>query len=170
MPAPALSAEQLVLWNDTTARRWERLLTANPQALAIGCDVYGVTDVAGLVKHINVVELRYAQRISGIPETSFDEVNKDDLAESYGAHEQALALFRERLADPGYDWERLLEFNTLTLGRMRSTMQGIFIHAMLHSIRHYAQLATLVRQNGIKPDWPMDYLPMVAERLGPNAS
>jgi len=30
----------------------------------------------------------------------------------------------------------------------------------MHSIRHYAQLATLARQNGFKPDWPMDYLYM----------
>jgi uncharacterized damage-inducible protein DinB len=28
----------------------------------------------------------------------------------------------------------------------------------MHSIRHYAQLATLVRQHGFQPTWPMDYL------------
>jgi uncharacterized damage-inducible protein DinB len=49
---------------------------------------------------------------------------------------------------------------------MRASRKTIFFHAMLHSIRHYAQLATLVRQRGIKPDWPMDYLIMGAERIG----
>ncbi len=35
---------------------------------------------------------------------------------------------------------------------------------MTHGIRHYAQLATLVRQHGVTPDWPMDYLFMGARR------
>jgi hypothetical protein len=34
----------------------------------------------------------------------------------------------------------------------------------MHGIRHYAQLATLVRQHGVAPDWPMDYLFMGARR------
>jgi len=40
----------------------------------------------------------------------------------------------------------------------------VLFHALLHGIRHYAQLATLVRQHGIKPEWPMDYLFMGMER------
>jgi uncharacterized damage-inducible protein DinB len=36
---------------------------------------------------------------------------------------------------------------------------------MLHSIRHYGQLATLVRREGIKPNWAMDYLMMDMERV-----
>jgi hypothetical protein len=36
---------------------------------------------------------------------------------------------------------------------------------MLHGIRHYAQLATLVRQQGVKPDWQMDYLFVDMERV-----
>jgi hypothetical protein len=31
---------------------------------------------------------------------------------------------------------------------------------MLHSARHLTQLATLLRQHGIRPDRPMDYLVM----------
>jgi uncharacterized damage-inducible protein DinB len=40
-----------------------------------------------------------------------------------------------------------------------------FVHVLMHSIRHYAQLATLMRQHGIKPDWPGDYLFMQATAL-----
>jgi uncharacterized damage-inducible protein DinB len=36
---------------------------------------------------------------------------------------------------------------------------------VLHSIRHYAQLATLVRQHGYKPTLPGDYLFMGIERI-----
>jgi uncharacterized damage-inducible protein DinB len=38
-------------------------------------------------------------------------------------------------------------------------------HALLHSVRHYGQLATLARQHGVAPDWPMDYLFMDMERV-----
>jgi uncharacterized damage-inducible protein DinB len=48
------------------------------------------------------------------------------------------------------------------MGKLVSTRKTVFIHAMMHSIRHYAQLATILRQHGIKPDWPMDYLFMNA--------
>jgi uncharacterized damage-inducible protein DinB len=40
----------------------------------------------------------------------------------------------------------------------------VVFHAMLHGVRHYAQLATLVRQNRVKPDWQMDYLAMSMQR------
>lgn len=167
MSAPALSAEQMLAWNEQTSSRWHALLEQHPHALALHCDVMNTTDAAGLVHHINVVELRYAQRIAGVPETSFDEVGKD-LKSSYDAHHRAIKILRTLLDTPGFDWKQSLEFNTMTLGRIASHRDTVFIHAMLHSIRHYGQLATLVRQNGIKPGWPMDYLPMDATQLGPN--
>jgi len=36
---------------------------------------------------------------------------------------------------------------------------------MLHAVRHYAQLATLARHHGVKPDWPMDILMLDLERV-----
>lgn len=167
MSTPALSAEQLLAWNEQTSNRWRALLEQHPHALALHCDVMNTSDVAGLVHHIHVVELRYAQRVAGTPETSFDEVGKD-VESSFHAHHRAICIFRDLLATPDFDWEKPLEFNTMTLGRIASHRNTVFFHAMLHSIRHYAQLATVVRQNGIKPGWPMDYLPMDATLLGPN--
>jgi uncharacterized damage-inducible protein DinB len=54
---------------------------------------------------------------------------------------------------------------TRTMGRARAARKAVLFHAMLHAIRHYAQLATLVRRQGIKPNWAMDYLMMDMERL-----
>ena len=42
--------------------------------------------------------------------------------------------------------------------RCRATRRTILVHLAMHGIRHYAQLATIVRQQGVKPDWGMDYL------------
>jgi uncharacterized damage-inducible protein DinB len=50
------------------------------------------------------------------------------------------------------------------MGPARSNRKTILFHALLHGIRHYAQLATLVRQCGVQPGWHMDYLVMRMER------
>jgi uncharacterized damage-inducible protein DinB len=39
----------------------------------------------------------------------------------------------------------------------------IYFHLLTHSIRHYAQLATLLRHHEIASDWMMDYLGMGLE-------
>ena len=51
------------------------------------------------------------------------------------------------------------------MGLARASRKTVFFHAMMHSIRHYAQLATLVRQHGFKTSFPMDYLAMDIEKV-----
>jgi uncharacterized damage-inducible protein DinB len=75
---------------------------------------------------------------------------------------QAIAIFKQLLASD-IDWDASIEFNTRSMGPARSARKTILFHALLHSIRHYAQLATLARQLGVKPDLPMDYLLMDIE-------
>jgi uncharacterized damage-inducible protein DinB len=47
-------------------------------------------------------------------------------------------------------------------GRLPRT---ILLHALLHAMRHYAQLSTLVRQAGFATGFASDYLLMDAERV-----
>ena len=65
----------------------------------------------------------------------------------------------------GGDWDAKLQFQTLTMGLARATRKTVFFHALMHSVRHYAQLATLVRQHGFKTSFPMDYLAMGIEKV-----
>jgi hypothetical protein len=32
------------------------------------------------------------------------------------------------------------------------------LHSSTHHVRHWAQIATVVRMNGMKSDWPHDFL------------
>ena len=75
-----------------------------------------------------------------------------------------MEMLRGLVADPAYDWDEELEFKTRSIGVLRASRKTILIHALMHGIRHYAQLATLVRQHGVAPDWQMDYLLMGARR------
>ena len=139
------------------------MVEAHPEILDIPCDVVGVSTVGGLLQHIVAVELRYAERLAGLPATDYAAIPFDSIAAIDATHQRAVTLFREQLTRDG-DWDETIEFATRSLGDLRAARKTILFHALLHGIRHYAQLATIVRQHGIKPGWPMDYLFMGAER------
>jgi len=164
MPQPALTAEETLAWLETTSTNWRALLDAHPEVLAFPCDIIGVSTVAGLLQHIVAVELRYAEQLSGLPPTDYAAIPFDSAEAIYATHARAVALFRELLAS-NIDWDERIRYVTRTRGPARSSRKSILFHALLHSIRHYAQLATLVRQHGIRPAWPMDYLFMDMERI-----
>jgi uncharacterized damage-inducible protein DinB len=160
----ALTDVELMAWAERTATGWRDLIASAPQLLALLCDVMDTKTVAELLQHIVAVELRYAQRIAGLPETSYDEVGMASGEALYATHDRAMQLLQHSLDDTAIDWERKIDFLTRSAGTWRASRRTLFVHALMHSIRHYAQLATLVRQHGIKPGWPMDYLFMGAER------
>jgi uncharacterized damage-inducible protein DinB len=156
--APALNASELLHWNDLTARRWQKLLVEHPEALDLKCDIYGTENLRGVIRHLVAVELRYAQRLSGEPVTAYEEIPDGSTELLFSLHDSAIEKFGRLLTDDTIDWNEKLEFKTVSMGTLQATRRNILFHALLHGIRHYAQLATLVRQHGIKPDWPMDYL------------
>jgi len=159
-----VSAENLLAWNDSTAQRWRDFIIHNPAVLLLPCDIRNGKTVADALQHIVAVELRYAQRLAGLPESPYSEIPKDSINSLHNAHELALTLVRNLLANPNYDWSVELTCDTISLGRLRASRETILLHLTLHSIRHYAQLATLVRQQGFKTTWPMDYLFIGAQR------
>jgi uncharacterized damage-inducible protein DinB len=158
MTQPALKAIELLEWNDETAQHWKTLLAAHPEALDLACDVYGTEHVRGLLRHIFAVETRYAQRLSGEPVTPYEQIPDGSADLLFGLHDIAFASYRKLLADDSVDWDEKLEFTTVSAGTQSATRKKILLHAVLHGIRHYAQLATLVRKSGVKPDWAMDFL------------
>jgi hypothetical protein len=63
-------------------------------------------------------------------------------------------LSASELIATNINWKASIEFVTRTMGPARSVRKTVLFHALLHSIRHYAQLATLARQHGINPAGP----------------
>jgi uncharacterized damage-inducible protein DinB len=164
MPQPVLTAEETLAWLELTSTNWRALIEAHPEVLALPCDVMGVSTAGGLLQHIVSVELRFAERLTGLPASDYAAIPFDSAASIYATHARAAALFREQLAS-GVNWDERIEFATRSRGPVRSSRKTFLFHALLHGIRHYSQLATLVRQHGIAPAWPMDYLFMDVEGL-----
>lgn len=75
-----------------------------------------------------------------------------------------MALVRPLLDRDEQFWEADSEVRTRSAGVLRTTRRAVLAHLLTHSIRHYAQLATLSRQHGVPPDWPMDYILLRATR------
>ncbi|HWZ51380.1 MAG TPA: DinB family protein [Granulicella sp.] len=161
-PLTALTAEELIAWNDTTAERWFTFLAANPTLLATPCDIHDADTVGKFLQHIAAAELRHAERLAGAPISEYDSVPYATVNDLQATHNRTIALLRSLLTDPTIDWAGEMEFTTITAGRRRCSRRAILFHAMLHGIRHYAQLATLVRQAGFTPNIPGDYLLMAS--------
>jgi len=164
MTQPALTAHDLIAWLEKTTTEWRNLLTHNPELFTLPCDITGVQTVAQLLQHIVAVELRYAERLADQATTDYANIPYDSVEAIYATHDRALALLH-KLLDSEMDWDETIEFSTRTMGSGRSTRKTILFHLLLHGIRHYAQLSTLVRQHGVKLGWPMDYLFMDIERV-----
>ena len=164
MTNAVLTAEEILAWNDKTAQGWRQLLTTHPELLTQPCDIAGTKTIAELLQHIAAAQLRYAERLAGLPISDYATIPFDFVDSIYATHDRAAAIFRQ-LFTSDIDWSEPIDFTTRTMGTVRSNRKTILFHALLHGIRHYAQLASLVRQCGVKPDWQMDYLFMHAEWL-----
>jgi uncharacterized damage-inducible protein DinB len=154
----ALTGSELLAWVEQTSTGWRHLVDEHPEMLSLPCDVRETSTVAGLLQHIVAVELRYAQRLSEMKQSSYDEIGFSSGKELFATHDRAMALLNELLSRDEIRWEEKIEFATRSAGTLQATRRVVLVHLLMHSIRHYAQLATLVRQHGIVPNWQMDYL------------
>jgi uncharacterized damage-inducible protein DinB len=116
-------------------------------------------DVREFLLHIFAVELRYAERLLEHEVTPYEAHATGSVEELFAIGERARTLFRDyvvRATDE--DLAVVLEFPTRTAGVLRCSRRKMFAHAMLHGVRHWAQLATALRENGHGTDWAHDFL------------
>jgi uncharacterized damage-inducible protein DinB len=160
----SLTADELLQWNDITATKWRALLEKHPEALVVACDVRGSETVADLLQHIFAAELRYAQQLRAEPISDYADIPKSTIAELYRTHDLAMEKYRALIADSTYPWDEEILVTTRSAGDLIAPRRTIMHHGLLHAIRHYAQLATLLRHAGVVANWPMDYLFMNVRR------
>lgn len=158
----AITGTELLDWVEETSRGWKKLITAHPEILSFPCDIRETKNAAQLLQHIVAVELRYAERLNELPQTPYESIPYDSAEVIYTTHDRAMELLRPLLDRDDAFWEEVLEMKTRSAGTLRATRRTVLVHLLTHSIRHYAQLATLSRQQGVPPDWHMDYILMQA--------
>ena len=159
MPA-GIALEELLLWNEQSANYWKSHLDANPNLLELPCGIGGANTVQDLVRHIWGAELRWCERLAKTPETPREKIPAGPLAALFDVHLQAVAIFRNLLAAPESTWSDpyILTFDWVPPEERSVSRRKIAGHAMLHSQRHWAQLATLVRNAGFPSKFQGDIL------------
>src|SRR5579864_1541452 len=151
--------EELLAYTDEENQHWKRWLKQHPEALAVSAGIAGEDDVVGLLVHIFAVELRYAERLLDQPVTSYDEVRSSNLDQVFAIADNARRLYQQFLAQTDQaDLDTILTFETRSAGTLTASKRKILAHAMLHGIRHWAQIATALRKAGYKQDWQHDFL------------
>jgi uncharacterized damage-inducible protein DinB len=159
-----LSFGELLDYSAEESNHWREFFKQHPDAMDLPCDIAQTKTVRELVLHIVIVQMRYAERLLNMPITEYEA-----LAARLGEGkpgEEMFALSRKSLEDlrsfaiaaNDSDWDGTLTFPTRSAGELTASRRKIFIHALLHGVRHWAQLSTYLRQKGYKQDWQHDFI------------
>ena len=155
-----ISLEELLAWSQESSAFWKSHLEANPALLELPCSIGGATTVQEFVRHTWAVDLRWAQRLAGLPVIRWEEATSGPLDALYDLHLQAVEIFRKLLAEPAESWDQphTLEMDWVPAELRTVSRRKVAAHAFFHSQRHWAQLATLLRTEGFPSNFRGDLL------------
>jgi uncharacterized damage-inducible protein DinB len=155
----ALTYKVLLEVSSTEHHRWRDWFVEHPKAWAIPFATGRMSTIGGLVLHIFVVELRYTQRLLDQEVTAWEEFRQTSIDEVFELGDNARGQLVHFLTTaPEKELDRVLTFQTLTAGTVSASKYKIASNIFLHDIRHWGQIATVLRQNGFADQWPHDML------------
>ncbi|SRR5579871_269180 len=145
---------ELLDYTQQESGRWKQFFAKHPEALDLPLDIAG--NVRGLVRHIFAVELHFAHELSGLEKIDPARLPASTLDEMFGIGEQAAALYKDffrKATDE--EWARTVQLDRLGI---KASKRKLVAQALTHSMRHWAQISTFLRQQGLKQDWIHDFL------------
>jgi uncharacterized damage-inducible protein DinB len=148
-----LSLNDLCDYTDWERQKWRGWLEQRgADVLKLSAGPHGdgrFQTVGDVVRHIFSAEMRYMDRLSGRPITDTAAIPSDSIEALFQLGQQSRKAFREFAETfPAAEWDVPQEF-TLGNSGFRMTPRKIAVHVLLHEIRHWAQIATLFRMNGL---------------------
>jgi len=136
-------------WQRAVWQAW--FAQKGPAPLAVTTGDHGdgrFPNIGSLIRHIFSSELRYAERIARLPLTDTTAVATDDASALFLLGAAGRAGFSRVIETlPESDWTVPFEFPLLN-STVRSTPRKVVLHVLTHEIRHWAQVATLLRLQG----------------------
>ena len=155
----ALSYGTLLEFTSTEHHRWHDWFVERPKAWAVPFGTGRMATIGGVVMHIFGVELRYAQRLLDQEVTQWEDFRQTSIDDVFELGDNARAQLVQFLTSaPEAELDRVLTFQTLTAGIVTASKHKIASNIFLHDIRHWGQIATVLRQNGFADQWSHDML------------
>ena len=131
-----------------------RFFARHPQALGLPLDIAG--SVRKLILHIFAVELFFANAVSGNPQVDVEKFPNSSLDDLFGISQRATDVYREFFANAKpEDWAEVIRVGAR---EWKASRRKMVAQALTHSIRHWAQISTYLRQQGLKQEWSHDLL------------
>jgi uncharacterized damage-inducible protein DinB len=151
--AVQLSVEDLIEYTDWERSRWYQFLREHgDNVLSIGVGPNGdgrFQSVGDVIKHVFSAEKRYVDRLSGHELTDTSRIASDSVEALFNFGAQSRKQMKEFVATfPSERWDESMEFKLMN-SMIRASPRKIVVHALVHEIRHWPQIATLLRLNGV---------------------
>ncbi len=156
-----VSFTELLRYSELETAKWHHFLNgAGPAILDVPIDTAGQKDVRGVLLHIFAVELRYSERLLEKEDvTPYEALPTGTLDDLFGIYSKARENFKTWLSSTHErDMAKVITFKTITAGTLTASKRKCLIHALLHGVRHWAQMANTLRIRGYKQDWMHDFL------------
>jgi uncharacterized damage-inducible protein DinB len=145
-------------WDRGLWEPWFRTQGSGALAVGLGDNADGrIANIGELVRHIFSAEQRYVERVRELALTDTSKVPPTDVDALFGFGRESRARLRQLLHDfPRERWDVARE---IQIGPHTRTVtpKTLIIQSVTHEIRHWAQIATLLRIAGRKTV-PHDYL------------
>ena len=163
-PAPAgVTFDALLRYNGEETARWREWFSKQPETvlqIPAGDPSKEMGTLRDLLFHILIVEWVYAKVLSSEDwENEWQKFDRTTVAGIFAVAAEALPKLRA-FAESAND-DQLAQRYKIT-ARSGQTVAGsgrkFLTHIILHSARHWAQVAMLLRKEGYATDWQHDFI------------
>jgi uncharacterized damage-inducible protein DinB len=141
-------------WEREQWREWFRKHGDEPLQLSAGPHGDGRFHTIGdLVKHIFFAEKRYVERLTDQPLTDQGSLPAASAEALFEFGRRGRSEFRKLIDGlPAEEWDSQKQFKILNHA-LSATPRKIVMHVLVHEIRHWAQIGTILRLNGLTGDF-----------------
>lgn len=147
-----ITLEELLGWTAEERAKWLPWLKANPAALDLVVQPGGrFPTVGALIDHIFLVEVRHTLRLQGQPlptESGLAHGDIDGLYAYAARGREGVLRYLPTLADVDANTPRDV---VVASGTYPLSPRKLLFHMVLHEVRHWAQIAAIVRLAGLAP-------------------
>ncbi|HLH07309.1 MAG TPA: DinB family protein [Terriglobales bacterium] len=152
-----VSFDDLLAYEEEEMNHWEEWFRANAAALSARVELKHT--LRNRLFHIFSVGQRNAERLLGEPQTTDKNMEARSLEQLFDIGRLARTKYRKYLAGATEDQiSTPHKYQSATMGEFTATPRKLLLHGVIHSIRHWGQVATLLRQQGYEVNFKHDVI------------